>query len=90
MNKKDSHAVLWKHIWSDFAVILTKFVYLDIFIKKIMSKWQIQATVNSVPATINSVVDFSAKQKATLLTMEGSFGISHKQYVVQCTIIIIE
>ena len=29
-----------------------------------MSKWQIQATANSVAATVNSVAGFSAEQKS--------------------------
>ena len=50
-------------LWQNFCI--------SKFFKKSMSKWQIQAIVNSVVTTVNSVAGFSDKQKATLLTMES-------------------
>ena len=53
-------------------------MYLEVFIYKSVPEWQIQATVNTVAATINSFVTvnsvaaFSAEQKATLLTMAST------------------
>ena len=41
------------------------FGYYEIFIKKIMPKWKIQVT-------LNSVAGFPVQQKATLLTIETS------------------
>ena len=55
--------------------IYNKFIYFKIFMWKRPSKWQFQATVNSVVAnvnsvvTVNSAVGFSAEQKTTLLTV---------------------
>ena len=42
------------------------------FISKNISKSQIQATVNSVAANVNSVAVFSVGQNTTLLTMEST------------------